>query len=176
MSLHDCAHIDTKSDVVVLDALFERRILDDIIVEVVSLHIAGNLAKSLERAFCNHDSANRERRKPVEVHDGILASVVPLVAFRPLADVAIKPDGSEVAARHEVHIVAVSNEVGEGQFACVGMVHELSEADTEGANLCRHQDVTSAGSLRAPFQHAPMHRAHLVGVVREVSSRARIIE
>ena len=31
----------------------------------------------------------------------------------------------------------------------VGMVHELAEADAEGANAGRQQDIASAGSLCA---------------------------
>ena len=56
------------------------------------------------------------------------------------------------------------------------MVHKFAEADAEGTNSGRHQDVTTTGSLRASFKHTPMHRPHLVGMIREVCARAGIVE
>ena len=119
---------------------------------------------------------HRERREPVEVDDGILAAVVTLVALRPFADVAIEADCRQVASRHEIHVVAVRDEIREGKLARVGVMHKLAEADAEGADAGRHQDVAAAGCLRAALQHAPVHRTHLVGMVREIRARACVVE
>ena len=56
------------------------------------------------------------------------------------------------------------------------MVHQLAEADREGADGSRHQDVSTRGCLRTTLQRAVMQWSHLVGMVREVGVRACIVE
>ena len=58
MPLHDRSHVDSQGDVVVFDAFLERRVLDDVVVEVVGLHIARHLPECFERSLCHHYAAN----------------------------------------------------------------------------------------------------------------------
>ena len=56
------------------------------------------------------------------------------------------------------------------------MVHELAEADAEGAYLCWHEYVTATGCFGATLQYTPMHRTHLIGVIGEVRAGASIVK
>ena len=151
--------------------------LDDIFVVVVGRHlVARGGSQILEHLLAFEYLAGGERTEPVEVDDALLSAAWALVAFWPFADVAVETYGGEVAAGVQIHRVAIGDEVGEGQVAGIGVIHQFAEAHRECAYLCGHEDIGAAGSLHAALQCAVVHGAHLVGVVAEVGGRAGVVE
>lgn len=176
-ALQDRPHIDTQGDVVVFDALLERRGIDDILVIVVRGDVvAGGLAEVFQDAFATQNLSHGEGREPIEVDDALMAFGRSAVALRPFANVAVETHGRDVAAWRERHLVAIGDEVGEGQRLGVGMVHQFAEADRERSDRGRHEQVGAAGCLGASLEHAPVHGPHLVGMVGEVGGRSRVVE
>ena len=177
MALEHGPHVDAQRYVIIFYALAQRRGLDHILVIVVGRHVVARcLAQALQDLLALQDLAHGERAEPVEVDYALAAVLRPHVALGPFSDVAVQAHGCEVASRHQIHDVAVGNEVGKGQRARVGVIHQLAEAHREGAYVCRHEEVGAAGCLRAALHGAIVHGPHLVGVVTEVGCRARVVE
>ena len=98
------------------------------------------------------------------------------ITFRPLSDVAIQTHSGDVAAGRKIHRVAIGNEIGKGEVARVGVIHQLAEAHRERSDVSRHENIGAAGCFRAAFECAIMHRPHLVGVITEIGGTPRVIE
>ena len=176
-TLQHGTHVDTEGNVVVLQTLLQRRGIDDILVEVIGRHVvARSLAKGFQDLDALHDFTYGEGAEPVEVDNRLARLLGTLVTLRPFLDVTVETNGSDVASWHQVAVVAVSHQVGERQVARIGMVHQLAEANREGADSGRHQDIGTRGGLCAALQRTVVQGAHLVGVVREVGVGTRIIE
>ncbi len=177
VALENRTDVYTQGDVIVFDALLQRRRLYVVVLIDVGLHVfARHLKQTLQRALRRHDASHGERRQPVEVDDRQFAHRCALVALGPLLDVAVESHRSEIPSRHEIVLLVVGDDIRERQFASVGMKLYLAEAYRVHAYLCRKQYVGSAGSLRATLQSAVVHRSHLVHVVREVRVRPGVIE
>ena len=144
---------------------------------VVGRHVfARGIAQVFEDFLALQNLANGEGGQPVEVDNALLTALRTGVALGPLADVAVETHRGDVAAGHEIHRVALGDKVGEGQLACVGVVHQLAEADAERAYCRRQQQVGTAGRLGAALQHTPVHGTHLVSMIGEVGGRTCIVE
>ena len=177
LTLHHGTHIDAQGDIVILDTLLQRRGVDDVLLEVIRRDVlATGFLQLLQNLLTLLNLADSERRQPVEVNDGLAAGGGTLVALRPLLDVTIQADGRDITTRYDVHRLAIRQQIGEGQTAHVGMVHQLAETHREGAYLGRHQHVGTAGGLRAALQRSVVQGTHLVSVVREVGVRTGIVE
>ena len=168
-SLQHSTHIDAQGNVVILDALLQRRSIDDILLEVIAGHIVATcLTQILQNLLTLNNLAYGEWAEPVKVDDALTARSRTLVALRPLLDVTIQPHSGDVTTWYDIHSLAVCQQIGERQTAHVGMVHQLAEADGESTNLGRHQHVGARGCLGATLQGAIMQWTHLIGVVGEI--------
>ena len=105
-----------------------------------------------------------------------MLSAISLVALGPLADVAVESHGGKIAARFQIHRVAVGDEIGERQVAGIGMVHEFAKEHAERSDVGRQQQVGAAGCLATAFERTIVHRPHLVGVVAEIGGRTGVVE
>ena len=176
-TLQHGTHVDTQGNVVILDTLAQRRGVDDVFVVVIRRHVvAASLAQRLQDLLTLNNLSNGKRRQPVEVDDALTARRGTLVALLPLLDVTVQTYCGDITSRDDIHRLAICQQVGKGQAAHVGMVHQLAETDAEGTDLGRHQDVGSRGGLRTALQCTVVQGSHFVGVVREVGVRTGIVE
>ena len=99
---------------------------------IVSAHlVARSLAQSFENLLAAQHLADGEGTEPVEVDTTLALAPTTLVTVWPLANVAIESHGGKIASRHNIHGVAIGNQVGEGQVARVGVVHQFAEQHRE---------------------------------------------
>ena len=146
-------------------------------MEVIRGHVvARGIAQRLQNLDALHNLAHGEGAQPVKVDDTLLRLLRALIALGPFLNVAIQSHGGNVSSRHQIHRVAIGNQIRERQAARIGVVHQFAEAHAERTNRGRHQHIRARGRLGAALQGAIVQRTHLIGVVREVGVRASVIE
>ena len=168
-TLQHGTHIDAQGYIVVFQSLAKRRGIDNVFVEIIGRDIvAAGLTEILENLAPLEDFTHCERRKPVEVDDGLLRLLAALVALGPFLDIAVETHGSDVSAGNQIAVVAVCHQIRERQVAGVGMVHQFAEAYREGTDGGGHQHIGTAGGFSAALKCSVVERSHLVGMVREI--------
>ena len=127
-SLQYGAHVDAKSNVVILDALVKRGGWYDVLmIEVLRNIIARYLAQIFEDFLAFENFSHREWGKPVEIDDTLAVFWSTEISLWPFLDVSIQTYGCDVSAWYEEHLVAIGYQIGEWQIAGVGMVHQFAE-------------------------------------------------
>ena len=101
---------------------------------------------------------HRVGREQVEVDKVQLIRVFTVVALGPFLRVADSAHRAEVCARHEVRLRLILYQVGERQFAGVGVVGMAPHHERESTYLRGPEQVTVGGGLRPALCHTLVDR------------------